>query len=214
MAQKEINKEFGEFLSEEMAVKGFSAEKLAHATNIPERYVNALIKNDFKKLPAGVYARGYIFKIAQALNDDGGELWNLYKNRAGEALRASGKTDKLPANRFAVKKINKKIIVAIAVAALVIAYLLFRADDLIGLPTLKLTANLDDAVVSLSPLTINGEVEPRDLIAVNGENIAVGNDGKFEKEISLQPGVNAIEFKVKRLLGREITEVKRVTYQP
>lgn len=214
MPHGKINERFGEFLGEEMALKGFSAEKLAHATNIPERYIGALLKNDFQKLPAGVYARGYIFKIAQAMNNDGGELWNLYKKEAGETLRASGKTDKLPANRFAVKKLNKKTLAAIIVAVLIIAYLLFRANDLIGLPTLKLTANLDDAVVFRSPLTINGEVGPRDIVAVNGENIPVGDDGSFEKEIALQPGTNAIEFKIRRLLGREITEIKRVVYQP
>ncbi len=211
---KENDRGFGEFLSEEMAVKGFSAEKLAHATNIPERYISAILKKDFYKLPAGVYARGYIFKIAQALNGNGDELWNLYKKEAGETLRTSGKADKLPVNRFAVKKINKKTVAVIVIAVIVIAYLLFRANDLVGLPTLKLTANIDDAVVFQSPLTINGKVEPRDIIAVNGENIAVGDDGSFEKEVPLQPGINAIEFKVKRLLGKEITEVKRVTYQP
>ena len=214
MTPKDISKGFGEFLSGEMAVKGFSAEKLAHATNIPERYINAFLKNDFKKLPAGVYARGYVFKIAQALNHDGGELWNLYKKEAGETLRASGKADKLPANRFVIKKLNKKTLAAIVVAVLVIAYLLFRANDLVGLPTLKLTANLDDAVVFRSPLAISGKVEPRDIVAGNGENIAVGDDGSFEKEFALQPGINAIEFKVRRLLGKEMTEVKRVTYQP
>jgi len=37
---------------------------------------------------------------------------------------------------------------------------------------------------------------------------------KFGNDFALQPGLNTVEFKAKRLLGKEVTIIKQIIYQP
>ena len=51
-------------------------------------------------------------------------------------------------------------------------------------------------------------------MTINGNEIFIEDGGKFSKDYNLQPGINEIEIKAKRFLGKEIKVVKEVIYQP
>ena len=63
-------------------------------------------------------------------------------------------------------------------------------------------------------VNVTGQVNPGDTLTLNNEVIYPDKSGRFEKEIQLESGLNTLEFRVKRYLGRETTVVKQVLYQP
>ena len=201
-----------EILSEAMDLKGLNLDKLSALTDIPSTYLNAIYKGDFEKLPSYPYVRGYLQRIADALDVDKDLLWRSFKNEY--PLKTSGSQDKLPANRFAIKPINKKTITICVILFFVVIYLFWRVDDFRGIPALEINNPVEETITVDSPsIVLSGEANPKDKLTINGEEVFIGDDGRFEKSFSLQPNSNTIEFKVKRFLGKGIVIIKHINYQ-
>ncbi len=200
-----------ELLKDLITARGTSADKLALSTNIPRRFINSLLEGEYRGLPSKPYIRGYLIKIASALEVDPDVLLQSYG--ASTDLPSSGKKDNLPVNRFALKSLNKNrgLVAAAAIIILLIGVLAFRFNDIIGAP--QITVNVPETTV-VNPLHVTGKVKPGDQITINSEVVYPADDGSFEKDVLLERGPNTIEFDVKRFLGRETKVVKRVIYQP
>jgi hypothetical protein len=206
------SKTLRDIIIEAMDARGINMERLSELTELPERYLIALRDNDFSRLPPAPYIRGYFIKIGSVLNIDGIMLWEIYKNQ--NEVKRSGIEDKLPINRFVIKNWNKKIISLIAISAIGIVYLIWLGGDFIGVPKLEITnPPTNNMIVKESFIKVSGEINPNDKLTINGDEILVSGSGRFEKDVPLQGGVNAIEFKVKKLLGKEVKVIRNVIYQ-
>ena len=205
-------KNFHEFFSEIVENSGSSIEKMAELTGISQRYLKAFCEGDFKKLPSLPYVRGYLMKISNVLGINGQELWQAYKEELKEKIVVD---DKLPINRFALKPRNFKRLVIGIIIIFAIIFLIWRLDDLLGIPKIEITNPVNDLIVNEDIVNIKGVVNNyRDKLLINNEEIFISKNGIFEKEYHLAPGANAIEFRLKRFLGKEIKVVKQVIYQP
>ena len=189
---------------ETLRAKNLSVEKLSQMTGVPERFLNLLIEERFEKLPAAPYVRGYLLKIAQALNLEGNRLWGEYlKDNA--LIRRSGKKDELPPNRFALSVItvNKKIIAFVGVLLILGIFVAIRLPSILGVPELIVDVE-DDVVTSSSVITLSGTIELKDQLTINGELIYPDSNGAFTKTVTLEPGFNTFVFNAKRFLGRNV----------
>ncbi len=100
-------------------------------------------------------------------------------------------------------------------AIIAIAYLGINANQLFGRPSLVINKPANETeIVALANFLTSGNVDPRDKLMINREEIFVDQTGQFQKSIDLQPGLNTLEFTVKRFLGQETTEVRKIIYQP
>ena len=207
------NKKLINLILEALKLKGMNLEKLSQLTGVSERSLALILEEQFDKLPPAPYVRGYLVKIAEALNLDGRELWLEYlKNN--EEIRRSGKEDTLPLNRFAIPKLNKKIVAISGGAVLILAIIIFRLPAFFGQPELKIFNVSDNpTIVHEATFAIRGIMNPADELAINGEAIYPQKDGNFEKNILLQPGFNNVVFQIKKLLGRTYTVEKQIFYQ-
>jgi len=199
------------FLSEILRVKGISIQKLAQATDISEQLLNLLLEEKYEKLPASPYIHGYILKIADVLNMDGEELWLEYKKNTS-IIRTSGKHDRLPENRFTSIQMNKKIIVAIVIIAIIILYIAFRIPSLLGGPNMFINFD-NNLVVSTSTFVISGKIDPENKLTINGETLYPDKDGKFEKTVKLLPGFNTFNLKTKKFLGGEKNITRQIFFK-
>jgi len=205
------DKKLGETIRNLLETKNINVEKLSELTGITSRFLEQLINENFSKLPPAPYVRGYIFKIAEILDIDGNELWEIF-HQQNKNIKKSGGEDKLPTNRFEPKKINQKIIIGGLFGLLLIGYLIFRYKDFSGTPTLYIESPEDNVVVSQSQILIKGKINPKDALTINAEPVYVDKDGFFEKDFALRSGANNIEFSVKKFLGKEIKDNRRVIY--
>lgn len=206
-------KSFSELLKEQAAHHGYGVEKLSHLTSIPDRYITALLEGELKKLPPGPYVRGYLLKLAPLLDLDPQTLWEAYKN--DQNIRVSGGEDKLPSNRFAIKPVNKKLAVGILTAVLLGVYIFWNIGHLIGQPLLDISYPAAQTVITAESLArLVGYIDPADKLFINYEEVVIDENGNFEQFYNLEPGLNSVEFTVKRFLGRETKAIRQIIYQP
>lgn len=198
---------------EALKLKGMNLEKLSQLTGVSERSLALLLEEQYDKLPPAPYVRGYLVKIAETLNLDGRELWREYLKNNGE-IRRSGGEDTLPLNRFAIPKLNKKIVAISGAAVLIIAIIIFRLPAFFGQPELKIS-NISEnpTIVNEATFAVHGIMNPADELTINGEAVYPQKDGNFEKSVLLQPGFNNLVFQIKKLLGRIYTVEKQIFYQ-
>ena len=212
------DKNLGEVLSEIILERGITLDKLSELTNIPKRYLIAMMDNDFKNMPAAPYARGYITKICSVLEINSRQAIDAY-NKIG--LKTSGKDDFLPQNRFALTKHYKNnwMLIVIAVTIIVISGLIFANrhifTNFFGIPSIEVNipAREDNSPLletSEQFFIIQGMINPQDSITINGEAASVNEEGIFAKEVLLSAGLNTFEIRVQRPLGRETIIVREI----
>jgi hypothetical protein len=201
-------------LTELLQDKNINLAKLSELTGVSERYLEALIEEKYEKLPAAPYVRSYLFKIAEVLNTDGQKLWEEYQKNT--QLKKSGVNDPLPRNRYRPRPGNKKIVVLIIIIILLLGYLIFRFRSFIGQPSLTLfgpLANSANLIVSVPLIKIEGQIKSGEQLTINKEKVYIDENGYFQKDFSLQPGLNIAQFQIKKFLGREISINKQILYQ-
>jgi cytoskeletal protein RodZ len=196
-----------ELLKELIAAKGFSVDKLATLSNIPSRFINLIVEGKYKQLPSKPYIRGYLIKIAAILEVDPEMLLDSYNSSVG--LPSSGNTDRLPVNRFELKPINRGWIIATAIIVILGGIIIFRFNDIVGTP--EIYVNIPTTTDSQT-IQVSGKVRPGDSLTLNSQTIYPMTDGTFQTSVLLTPGLNTLQFSVKRFLGRETDLVKQINY--
>lgn len=201
-------------LEERARAKGTSSAQIAQGADIPERYCAALFSGEHHKLPPPPYVRGYLWKIAVLLDLDGEALWQAYL-KENPGMKTSGAQDKLPQNRFAIQRITRKSAVFILLAAFVILYGVYFADQTLRAPHISVASPASAiTVTSASSIELRGSIGLGNKLVINGEEIPASRTGAFSKTISLSPGMNSVIFRVSRFLGGEKTVVRQIIYQP
>ena len=197
-----------EVLKKLMKSKEVGPGKLASLTDVPSRFIDALLDGNFDQLPSQPYIRGYLFKISTALGTENDYLWQIFRSSA-EAL-SSGEKDLLPINRFALQKMGRLTMIWILAGIVVFLLVSLNFNRILGKPSIDVTVpdTIEESVV-----TVTGTINPDDRLTLNEEIIYTNDIGAFEKQVQLEPGLNTLEFKVKRYLGRETKLVKQVFYQ-
>jgi len=73
-----------------------------------------------------------------------------------------------------------------------------------------------EKVTRQATVTLRGEADPGALVSINGREMPVGEDGKFETEVPLEPGANRIAVRSFDRFGREAgdEETLRVDRRP
>lgn len=207
----EENKNLSTILLDALRARNLTIEKLAQMTGISERILENLLEEKFDRLPASPYVHGYLIKIASALNLEGEKLWHEYLKR-NNAVKSSGAKDRLPVNRFASSSFNKKM-GGIALAILLFGFVGFKLYRFFGPPELVLFNLTDGSVVQESALTLTGTLNPNDKLTLNNEEVYADNNGMFETTVTLSPGLNVLDFKIKKFLGKEYTITKQIFYK-
>lgn len=210
----EGQKPLKDLIAEKLDVKGFNLEKTFQATGIPKHYLEAIFKGEWHKLPPAPYTKGYFKKLESLLEFEPGSFWTIYQEEA--EVKMSGAKDKLPENRFAIKTGNQKWLwPALAGLLIFVIYLSFNASRFLGVPKLNI-ANPPSATIitSLPTIAVSGEIDPRDKLLINREEVYVDKSGRFQEDYKLQTGLNTFEFMAKKFLGKETKIVKQIIYQP
>lgn len=201
-----------DILLDALRVKNISAEKLSMLSGVSERFMNALLAEETKQLPSAPYVRGYLIKIAEVLGLDGQELWSAYI-KPNASIRRSGAEDSLPGNRFLAPRFRAKLLIVGGLAIVAVVFGIMRIPGFFGGSSLNISNMEPDMIVREASFTVRGSIDPSDQLAVNGEILYPKADGSFEHAITLTPGFNTIEFKVKQFLGKEEVITKQLFYE-
>ncbi len=84
---------FGERLKREREMREVSLDELTKATRISQRFLEALENEDWKKLPGGVFGRGFVRTIAGYLGLDEESLLSEYDLARGDVSQGSSRPE-------------------------------------------------------------------------------------------------------------------------
>ena len=68
--------------------RGVSLQQIAESTKLSVRFLEAIEKGDFRKLPGGIYDTSYIRQYARAIDYDEGVLLAFYRRQTAPAEAA------------------------------------------------------------------------------------------------------------------------------
>lgn len=192
--------------------KGLKLEKVAKDLGINFKYLEALERGQFERLPSGVYGKNFLREYALALGLDYRPLLKMFE--AEVALSQKKQQQELFSKQvvkardlWVTPKIAKSIIVLAAVAVC-LTYLTYRLDKIVSPPDLVIESPIDNLTTKEHSIEVRGTVEPETELVINGEAIISDVGGSFSKSVDLKAGVNTIVITAEKKYGRNKT-IKR-----
>lgn len=170
---------------------------ISDKTKIPQKYLIYLENEKFDKLPAGVYVKGFLKKIAEFYELDQKSFLLLYEKEEG--IRKNIDKGRFPALNLAKNPtfiITPKKITLFAISVMLIlfsSFLVYQVSSVFKGPQLIIDSPLDNSVVESAPILVSGEVKDSAAqVSINGQIIGLKEDGKISQYVNLSPGLNKI----------------------
>jgi cytoskeletal protein RodZ len=188
----------GERFYRERVNKGYTLEEVSKATKIRVSFLQAIEKGEYKKLPQGTYAHGFVRNYAIFLGLPEGEIVALFKREYDEEKflkiipEGLAKDDDFSLSKFRITQTFKIIILIFIV---LVVYIFFQYRSAIFNPMLKVSSPLENSVISSQVVTIIGKTDPDVTVFVNSEVVSLDKNGSFKKTINVFPGKTKITVK-------------------
>lgn len=194
--------------------KNLKLGDIAKKLNISRKYLEALEKGEYGKLPPGVYGKNFLREYAVFLGLDYGELAKIFT--AENQIKQHGGRQELFSkqvvkgrNFMAAPKIIKSAAV-IAAASVCFIYFGYRLEKIVSPPNLSIYKPTENFITEKNSLQVIGKTEKEAQIIINGELILSNTAGDFNETINLKNGINIITITASNKYGRDNTIVKQV----
>jgi cytoskeletal protein RodZ len=199
----------GEKLIKHRQSKGLSQDKAAKLININVRYIKNFEKNNYKALPADVYATNILKRYAKLLDLNPTTVVELFdrekklyfKTQKQKQIKEVRWWHKI-ANFFLNPKFLKYSIFLIVLLA-VLYYIGSGINKIISPPMLVVETPVDNLITSDHQITIQGTTEKEVTLAVNNRPILSDKDGRFNVTLDLQRNLNIIKISAKKKHSKE-----------
>ncbi|MBI3887693.1 helix-turn-helix domain-containing protein [Candidatus Microgenomates bacterium] len=192
----------GQILSLARNHKKLTLEQVEKTTKIRLKFLVAIEKDEFSKLPPGTFTKGFIKNYASFLGLPVEETLAFYRRQVNE--------DKSPS--LPTKPVQKQSITfsftAIGVGILVVLFFVYLAYSYIkfaGAPSLLVNYPPTNAVVSKDQIDVTGKTDPDTIVTINGQKIPIGETGTFSAQITLTPGLNTITVVASNKFNKQST---------
>ncbi|MDO8583491.1 MAG: helix-turn-helix domain-containing protein, partial [bacterium] len=188
----------GQRLQEERESRGLTIEEVSKATKIRASFLSSIEKGEYKKLPSGTYAHGFVRNYAKFLGLPENELLALFKREYdGEKFvkvlpDGFARKDDFPLRKIKFAQTFQALIV---VFLALVCYIIFQYRAAIFNPTLSISSPKENSIVSSQTITIVGKTDSNSTVFINNETASLDKDGNFTKKINVFPGKTKIVVK-------------------
>jgi len=185
-------------LLEERVKKGYTLDEVSKATKIRASFLVAIENGEYKKLPSGTYAHGFVRNYAKFLGLPENELLALFKREYDEDKFVKVLPDGFARqDEFSLSKIKFaqtfKILILVFIALL--AYIIFQYRSAIFNPPLNVSKPLEGDIIKTQEVVVAGKTDPNSTVFINNETASLDKDGNFTKTINVFPGRAKITIK-------------------
>ncbi len=190
--------------------RGLKLGDVAKKLKINYKYLEALEKNRFEKLPAGVYGKNFLREYAVFLGLDDREMIKIFEQENAPARKQFFSVQVVKNLRFiAIPKVFKNFLI-LSTVTVCFVYLGLRLDKIVSPPALSVNNPAENLITSARNILVSGSTEAETEIVINGEQILSGSDGAFSKEVDLKSGMNTITVTAIKKYGRESTVTRQI----
>lgn len=212
-------KTIGQILATARRRKKLSFFEVEEKTKIRKEFLQALEGDDFEKIPGGaIVAKGFIRNFGQFLGLSPQRLLAIFRrdfieNEKGQIL-PRGYFEPLNKKLFSW---NPRLTALVGIGILILTffvYLGFQATSFLGKPPLSLEIADSQIRVNQGDFKVLGKTDPDASVEINGKLTEVGQNGDFEKIITLFPGENTLIVEATSRRGKKTRSVKTIFYEP
>ncbi len=203
---KKINMEtLPEYLSHARGSFSYDIKQVAKITNISEKFIEALEQGHYHKLPADVYVRGFLKKLAELYMVDYEALIRQYKKER-EIHDNINKRRNVYKEYAPHKFIITPKTIAFALMAFfiifILGYLFYQIHSINRPPLIDVAQPKDGQIIQSSSVVVQGKTDPGVNLSINGQSVAVDTAGNFKQLISLSPGRQELDFSAQSNFGK------------
>ena len=211
-------KTVGSTLKVAREAKGLTLSDVEHATKIRQKFLEAIERDEFFRLPSPAYAKGFVRNYAAFLGLSTEQVMAFFRRQMTETPRASllpkGVSDPLNAPLL---QLTPGRFLGMLVAALLVVFFVYLGSQYRRLslpPRLTVTSPQDQTVVTEKRAVVEGQTDADATVMINGTSTIVRDDGRFYEQVPLEAGVNKITIVAISKFGKTTTITKEVGYQP
>jgi cytoskeletal protein RodZ len=217
--KKEIQKEtVGQKLKKARLEKGVSLEEVEAATKIRVRFLKALEEGDWSAFASPVYAQGFLKSYCRYLNLPLEPILSEYKREIQifESFQTQPflhkKEIRFP--RVYLTPATLAIVLVSMMMLAIIGYIVYQVLGFAASPYLLIYSPNQGAIVTKSPVLIEGKTSRGASLRINGQLVSVNADGGFKQEVALEEGDNLIMISAVNKAGKKTEKELVVVYQP
>ncbi len=188
----------GERLRQLRQEAGLSVNDLGRRIQVAPKYLMAIEEGRYRELPGLVYARQFVRRYAAGLQTDVDYALSLF-DREYAIVRGGGlgerplltpraKTD------FPWWRRHLRLLAASIITLGLLAYLGIQVVRLYTPPPLTIIQPAGDVMTKDASITVSGFTVADARVTINGQDIAVTNNGQFSEQVDLRAGLNALRI--------------------
>lgn len=202
----------GERLKKARESQGLTLAELAATTHITLEYLTALEESNFSLLPkARGFRLAYLREYAEALGlSPSSCLHQFHKEEGWEDIKNIHPSKDLKISRFySLSFLARNILIAIFVLAFA-GYLIWQVRGILEPPQLTIFFPPEGAVSEKLNIAVQGETEKESRLSINGQEIMVNEQGRFESAVDLSEGLNTIIISAAKKHGKTTTVTRHI----
>lgn len=211
-------KTVGSMLRESRKTKGLTLEQVERATKIRKKFLEAIERDDYTKLPSVAYAKGFVQNYSDFLGMDRNYSLAIFRRQTKEVPKSAllPKKEDARLSPTILRMTPRRFLVILigGLVAIFTGYLIFQYASFQKAPTLTIDAPKENAVTQDRRIDLLGKTDPDVTVVINGMSVLVRSDGKFFDQVVLVNGVNTITVTATSRFGKTTTLVRDVGYQP
>ena len=204
----------GETLKEMRQTAHLNIAALSEKTKIQKKYLQRLEAEEFDRLPPAVYVRGFVKYWAEAcsadvenalIQFDRVNTFFIQKQNQEKRLGMASSPSFIITSRHLFGVLGVALLVGLAV------YFGYQYFFLAKQPHIEImTPASMELVVQNKWLTIEGQTEDVMRLTVAGQEVYIEKDGRFEKTLALNEGINLIRIEGEGRNGQSIEVTRKV----
>ena len=207
----------GEVLKKKRESLGKNLDVVSLDTKIQKRFLIYIEKNEFDRFESEIFLTGFIKIYSDYLNLDTHKVLALYRRSNPSGI---SKKEEPKKNKRKIKISNlltPKIIITTLLATFLLsifAYIGIQIYKFQSPPELEISQPLNESTVEEEKILVKGSTLNTAVLEINEKPVVVNEDGSFESEIQLNPGINTITIRAQKNSNNilETVETLKVTY--
>jgi len=188
-----------------------SLEEAALKTHIPLKYLEALENNRFFELPkAKSHRQAYIHELCKLYKLNFETISYKFNCEGGLKFLAKDYLPKTDSNNLQPFSLFVKNFTLISFVLFFVVYLGWQIHGIITPPKLIVYSPIEGQISNRAETAVQGETDKESQLEVNGKEIKVNEQGKFNDVILLANGVNTITLSTTKKHGKTTTVTRHV----
>lgn len=203
----------GERLHHARVGMSLSVLDVAKTTRISSRFITALEQGAYKELPGPVYVRKYVRELCN--------VYSLPFKQLEEQLEHEQSVVQPKEIKLSPKDSSRPLWIpslirwggVVVVVAVIGAYFTWQVVRLLTPPPLNVVQPAQDIVLDTQLVVVKGSTQPGAQVTINGEAADVNQQGEFEEEVALRPGLNRLEIVAQTKYSSQSVIVRQIVVE-